>query len=208
MDEASIANALERMNAETRRREAGEVFVEIGDRLEKMWIVLSGAVVVEEADWWGNRNLLAKIGPGGMFGEAFAFAGVAKMPVRVVAAEKTEALAIRASEFAGVNAFQPVMIANMLRLLAGKNVGFVAKIGHITKRRTREKLLSYLSTEAARTGKGEFEIPFDRRGLADYLSVDFTGLSAVISKLRAEGVIQCRKNRFVICGDTAGRDGI
>ena len=153
MDEASVTNNLERMGAETRRREEGGVFVEIGDRLENVWIVLSGAVEVEEVDWWGNRNLLARIGPGGIFGEAFAFAGVEKAPVRVVAVEKTEALSIRVGEFVKAGAFQPVLIANMLRLLAGKNVAFVSKIGHITKRRTRDKLLSYLSAEAARTGK-------------------------------------------------------
>jgi len=198
MGAGEIPGTLERMGAETVRRKAGGVFVETGDSPRHVWIVVSGAVVVEEDDWWGNRNLLARIGPGGMFGEAFAFAGVAKMPVRVVAAEKTEALAIRAGEFTKQQAMCPQLTANMLRLLAGKNVDFVAKIGHITKRRTREKLLSYLSSEAARAGKGEFEIPFDRRGLADYLAVDFTGLSAVISKLRKNRVIECRKNRFKI----------
>jgi len=188
------------MGAETRRRNAGGVFVETGDSPLHVWIVLSGGVHVEEDDWWGNRNLLARIGPGGIFGEAFAFAGVAKIPVRVVAAGKAEAIAIRASEFARISGFQPVLAANMLRLLAGKNVELVSKIGHITKRRTREKLLSYLSAEAARAGKAEFEIPFDRRGLADYLAVDFTGLSAEISKLRAEGIVQCRKRWFKIMG--------
>jgi len=32
--------------------------------------------------------------------------------------------------------------------------------------------------------------------LADYLGVDRTGLSADISRLRREGVIECRKSEF------------
>ena len=41
-----------------------------------------------------------------------------------------------------------------------------------------------------------FEIPFDRQELADYLAVDRSGLSAEISKLRAEGLIESEKNYF------------
>ena len=49
---------------------------------------------------------------------------------------------------------------------------------------------------AKRTGKSSFEIPFDRQELADYLGVDRSGLSAEISKLRKEGIIESKKNYF------------
>jgi len=74
----------------------------------------------------------------------------------------------------------------------------VAKIGHITKRNTREKLLSYLSSQAKIAGSDTFEIPFDRQGLADYLAVERSALSAEMSKMRKEGLIAYHKNHFTL----------
>ncbi|MBQ8845938.1 MAG: helix-turn-helix domain-containing protein, partial [Lachnospiraceae bacterium] len=38
----------------------------------------------------------------------------------------------------------------------------------------------------------------DRQELADYLEVDRSGLSSEISKLRKEGILECKKNRFTL----------
>ena len=73
---------------------------------------------------------------------------------------------------------------------------FHQKIEVISKRTTREKLLSYLSMVSKKEGSSVFAIPFDRQQLADFLEVDRTGLSAEIGKLKKEGIIECRKNLF------------
>ena len=44
----------------------------------------------------------------------------------------------------------------------------------------------------------EFDIPFDRQQLADYLNVERTALSKELSKMKAEGIITFRKNHFKI----------
>ena len=41
-----------------------------------------------------------------------------------------------------------------------------------------------------------FDIPYDRQELADYLEVDRSGLSAEISKLRSEGLLNSYKKHF------------
>ena len=85
-----------------------------------------------------------------------------------------------------------------MRALAEKTVGYHQRIEITSKRTTREKLLTYLSFWAQRTGKSEFDINFDRQELADYLEVERSGLSAEIGKLKREGVIDSRKNHFVL----------
>ena len=70
------------------------------------------------------------------------------------------------------------------------------KMEHITKRTTREKLLSYLSEQASLSGNGSFSIPFDRQQLADFLSVERSALSAEMSKLKADKIINYKKNHF------------
>ena len=59
-----------------------------------------------------------------------------------------------------------------------------------------KKLLTYLTLQAKNTGKNHFEIPFDRQGLADYLEVERSGLSAEIGKMTREGLIYSKKNYF------------
>ena len=83
-----------------------------------------------------------------------------------------------------------------MKELAEKNIYFHKRISVTSRRSTREKLLAYLSALSAECGKRSFDIPFDRQELADYLEVERSGLSAEISKLRAEGVIECEKSRF------------
>ena len=94
--------------------------------------------------------------------------------------------------------FHQQLIFNLMRELAEKTILFHERIEVTSKRTTREKLLAYLTIEAKRAGQNDFSVPFDRQELADYLEVDRSGLSAEISKLRAEGVLDCQKNRFVL----------
>ena len=94
--------------------------------------------------------------------------------------------------------FHGQLIFNLMKDLAKKTLRYHKKIEITSKRSTREKLMTYLLFEAERAGADSFEIPFDRQELADYLDVDRSGLSAEISKLRREGVLECEKSRFVL----------
>ena len=85
-----------------------------------------------------------------------------------------------------------------MSLLAKKNLGMNRKLALMSQRSTREKLLSYLSSESMRQKSPSFTIPFDRQQLADYLSVDRSAMSNELSKLRREGVLEYEKNRFTI----------
>lgn len=74
----------------------------------------------------------------------------------------------------------------------------VRKLGHMSKRTTREKLLSYLSEEAGRQNSGTFEIPFNRQQLADFLSVDRSAMSNELSRMRDEGLLSFDRNKFTL----------
>ena len=88
------------------------------------------------------------------------------------------------------------MIFNLMRTLADKSIQFHQRIEVTSKRTTRDKLISYLSQQSRFVGSDEFDIPFDRQELADYLEVDRSGLSSEIGKLREEGFLESRKNHF------------
>ena len=165
-----------------------------------MGVVLTGSLHIVQEDFWGRRTILTHIGPGELFGEAFAFAELERLPVSAMAAEDAEVLLLDQRKIMSpcpeACGFHSDLVGNMLRILARKNVGLVQKIAHLTRRSTREKLLSYLSIRAREAGSGSFSIPFNRQELADYLAVDRSALSNELSKMRDEGILEFDRNEF------------
>ena len=90
------------------------------------------------------------------------------------------------------------LVENMMHILAEKNLFLANRVSHLSRRTLREKVLSYLGEQAAKQGSREFDIPFDRQKLADYLAADRSALSAVLGKLQREGVLTFRKHHFIL----------
>ena len=173
------------------------------DRAAKyVGILLSGTAHVIRNDYYGNRNIISEIVAGQLFGEAFACADVKALPVSIIADEPCEVMLIDASHILHTChnncPFHQRMIYNLMRDLAEKTLAFHQKIEILSKPTTSEKLMAYLDLYSKKTGKTEFDIPFDRQELADFLDVDRSGLSVEIGKLKKRGIIEARKNHFVL----------
>ena len=177
------------------------IFVE-GSPARFIGIVLSGSAQILQVDYYGNRSILSNVGPGEVFAEAFACAEVRALPVTVVANEPCEIMMIDCSHILHTCqnkcGFHQQLIYNLMTDLAGKTIMFHQRIDVTSKRTTREKLMTYLTMQARSSGSNSFDIPFDRQELADYLEVDRSGLSSEISKLKKEGILDSRKNHFVL----------
>ncbi len=177
------------------------IFAE-GAPIRHVGILLSGTAHTVQLDYYGNRSIVAGIGVGDMFLEEFACTETQELPVSVVATEPCEVMLIDCAHILHTCkngcGFHHQLIYNLMRGLAEKNILFHEKMEITAKRTTRDKLMAYLLALAKRTGKSNFTVPFDRQELADYLEVDRSGLSAEISKLRREGVLDCRKNSFTL----------
>jgi CRP-like cAMP-binding protein len=167
-----------------------------------MGLLLSGRLRIVQDDFWGNRSILASITPGELFGEALSCAGVEIPPVSVVAAEESQVLLFDCTTMLEICRaacpFHITLINNLMKILAEKNVMLVKKLEHVSRRRIREKILSYLSDRALETGRDRFTLPYNRQELADYLSVDRSALSRELGRLRDEGVLSFRKNLFTM----------
>jgi CRP-like cAMP-binding protein len=178
----------------------GEAVCLAGDFVREIGIVVSGRVHLVKDDAWGNSNIIAEISTGEMFAEAVVCGGVGVLPATVVAAADAEVCFMDfqrvISTCSSACMFHTLLIRNMIGVFARKNIMLAGKMEHITKRTTREKLLSYLSEQSKLRGGRSFEIQFDRQGLADYLSVERSALSAEMSRLKTERIINYRKSHF------------
>lgn len=173
-----------------------------GDTADSIGLVLAGTVLVIQEDIWGNRNILSKAGPGQTFAAAYACAPGSVLNVSVIAETPVTALFLNVKRILNVCpsacAHHSRIIRNLLSELAEKNLRFNEKLTHMGQRTTRSKIMSYLSAEAQRLGKYEFDIPFSRQQLADYLAVERSGLSLELGKMRSEGLLDFYKSHFVL----------
>lgn len=189
----------------------GEYIHRYGDKIEAVGVVISGKVMVLNEDYWGNRTILTEVLPGRIFGEAFAAAAAGASYVSVIAVEDCEILFLSLHKLLSTCSEccdrHQKLIRNFVAELANKNVVLNEKIGHMSKRTTREKLLSYLSAQSRKNGGLFFEIPFNRKQLAEYLGVDRTAMSKELSKLRDEGVIEFDRRAFKINEIARGMSG-
>ena len=195
-----IESVLSCLSAGEKEFEKNATVLLAGTAVTRIGIVLSGSVAVVKDDFWGNRTIIGKMEAGEMFAEAFPFAETFSLPFSVISAETSSVLFIDYRKLittcSSACVYHTRLIGNMLGILAHKNVMLAQKMEHITCRTTREKLLSYLSARAVRSKSSTFTIPFNRQELADFLSVDRSAMSTELGKLRDEGALDFRKNRF------------
>jgi len=163
-------------------------------------ILIAGQVQLVRTDYYGNRSIMMNIRAGQLFAESFACARAARLPASVVAVEDCEVLLLDCrrvlTSCCNACAFHSRIIFNLLQIVAEKNLALHRKAMITSRRSTRGKLMTYLLLQAKEAGRADFTIPFDRQGLADYLEVDRSGLSAELSKLKKAGVLDYYRSDF------------
>lgn len=202
VEKADIEAVLSCLSAEIasyRKKQA--IFLE-GDSVDKVGIVLSGSVEVVKEDFYGNKNIVALLNEGQLFGETFVCSDVKALPVSVICVTDCVIMLIDYRKLvttcSKACSFHNKLIKNMLRIVANKNILLNQKLELITKRTTREKLLAYLSAQAKKAGSSRFCIPLNRQQLADYLAVERSAMSAELSRLKKDRVIDYQKNSFTL----------
>lgn len=208
IDENEIRSMYQCLDVRVKSFEKNEYILRSGEQIRSVGMVLSGQALVEKDDVWGNRTIIQEITPGMLFAESYAC--LSKLPVEtsVLANEKSEIMFFDISHILTVCSsacsFHTKLIQNLITILARKNVNLTKKLDYLSKKTIRERLLAYLSTESMKSGSTTFTVPFNRQELADYLSIDRSALSNEISKLQAEGLLQCTKNKFTITKNFEG----
>ena len=185
---------IKKLSAGKKSLKKGEYVLRNGEKALLFGIVLSGEVTIESVDYWGNSNVTAIVSEGGVFAEAYALSsGV--MGTDVTAGTDSVILFFSAEKVFS-ESLPAAFMLNLVRELSEKNARINEKLSHMSKRTIRSKLISYFSAESRRAKSDEFMLPFNRRRLADYLAVDRSALSAEMSKMKKEGLIDYDRNKI------------
>lgn len=200
--ENEITAMLSCLQAKKQHYKKGEYIFRQGEHIDSLTVLVSGTLHIQRDDYWGNRSIINIIRIGEMFGEAYVAPESGAILNDVVATTDSVVIFFDVKRILTICSnncrFHSLVTQNLFFAISEKNRSLIQKLGHMSKRTTRDKLMSYLSDEANRQSCSTFEIPFNRQQLADFLSVDRSAMSNELCKMRDEGLLEFDKNRFTL----------
>lgn len=188
------------MNPQFKNFAKGSYLKTAGDPCDFIGVVLEGNLHIIRDDYYGNRSITASLGKGEMFAEAFACAGIDKLPIDIYAPSDVSVMLLDKyrllHQCQDACPFHNLIIQNLLQIVAMKNIMLTQKLRYVSHKTIRDKLLAYLNDQAKLYQSSSFTIPFDRQSLADYLGVDRSAMSNELSKMQKEGLLITNRSAF------------
>lgn len=199
MTEEEIQLCLKELRSQEKMYKKGTVILHAGNLTERMGLVLTGSVTIESNDIWGNCTILSHVASGQFFAETYALLPDEVMLVDVRANEDCSILFVTVGGLfkSGISSsWKDKLTRNLLMISAHKNLTLSGRSFHTAPKSARSRILSYLNTVSLQKHTNEFDIPFDRQQLADYLNLERTNMSKELGRMQREGIIECRKSHF------------
>lgn len=197
-----ISGILKCFEVKIKEYRKGETLFLQGDAVNFFGVVLEGSIQIIRNDYYGNRSIVTTAMPSQLFAETFAFTKASSVPLSAWASSDSTIMLINPEKIIGqcsrACSFHSRIISNLIKVMASKNLEINKKLEIVSKRTTRDKLMTYLFLTSQELGTKCFTVPFNRQELADYLEVDRSGLSAEISKLKKDGKLLCCRSEFTI----------
>lgn len=198
-DEAEVNSLLSALNAREKKFRKGVMIFHSGDVISTLCFITAGSVTIESNDMWGNRSILNLVSKGQFFAESYALLPNEPMLVDVCANEDCTIVFLDMKAVGRLDeSIRARLLGNLLMITTRKNLHLSSRSFHTAPRQVRGRIMAYLNTVSVQKHSREFDIPFDRQQLADYLNVERSVLSNELSKMQRDGLIMCKKNYFEI----------
>ncbi|MBQ6000318.1 MAG: Crp/Fnr family transcriptional regulator [Clostridia bacterium] len=200
LEEPLLSDALAFFDAKETGFHKGEQLIRMGDPWPAFGLVLEGVVSVCSLDAEGNRLIMANVSAGETFGESLSYLDVAESPIYADAGSDCRVLwlttrRLRTEEEGDVG---DLLRQRFITMMARRTLKLNDRIQVLSKKTLREKLMTFFAQQVRESGALFFEVPMDRNDMADYMGVDRSALSRELSRLKRDGVLDFKKNRFEI----------
>jgi len=158
-------------------------------------VILNGKASIVNYGYKGNRDIIDNLEYDDVFGKPFFNIN---SDISIIATTTCEVLFIDYHLLTSSSSKYDKINYNINRLLTSKIYSLYEKLEILSKRSTREKLLSYFNNLSKKYKKKTFNLPTTYIELADYLSVDRSAMMREIKKLKDENKIVTKGKKITL----------
>lgn len=171
-------------------------------RVNRFGIVLSGKIHLMHIFSKGSYSLMSSLKADEILGADLIFTRTQLSPYHAMAAADTKVVYFPAELVTRPGMLPEKWRAELLRRLAAwistVNIKKEYRLAILSQNGLRERIITYLTMQAARRQKTAFTISYSREDLAAFLCVNRSALSHELSRMQQEGLITFRKNYFCL----------
>lgn len=180
-----------------------EILVKENEEFTKLALVESGKFVSVRGDYGGRATMIKEFNKGDLIGLNIVFSKTKKSPtiVQATASENRLILIDLKSVLSPTypdKRLQFTLHTNLMCAIAEDSVKNIYKIDIVSKKTIRERVIAYLFVLMKKRYNTAFRVDMDREHMAQYLDVTRSALSHELSKMRADGLIECERDWFSI----------
>lgn len=189
-------------HATLREASRGQYLIAPQQKVDHFAVILRGKVQLQHLFADGSYDLFGVLRPAYTLGADLLCTRTRLAPYCAITTAPTDLLLFPADLI-----LQPGLLAEEWRLrvlerllcmISNENLKREYRLAILSRRGLRDRILAYLTMQAAKRGTQTFAIPFSREELASFLCVNRSALSHELSLMEQEGLIRFRKNVFTL----------
>ena len=202
IEEKNISPLLRCLNAKVIRVNKGVTFIKPQEKIHSIYIIINGIARNTMIDIDGNITAQIDFTEGDIIGLEYYYANRRTFMNEITAA--TDMTLLLLDSFRCTNPCQnfcprhTLLMQNAFIQLAKQTNKANNRIYELSQSSTKDKVLTYLNNIKTIKKSNEFDIPYNRQELANYLGVERTALSKELSELQKKGKIEYHLNHFKI----------
>lgn len=190
-------------NGQLQSHKQGAYIIFAQDKVDQLRILLSGRVHLMNLFADGSFTLSDTLGPMQTLGLDLVGTRTGIAPFHAVAAAPVTLFSFPAALLLEPGPLPEgerlAALRRLLQLVSNASVQKEYRLAILSQSGLRQRVLIYLTMQAARQQTDTFRIPFTREEMASYLCVNRSALSHQLSLMQREGLIRFSGNRFTLC---------
>jgi len=194
--DGDLSRLLSQMDAHVVSFEKGETVVREGEMATRVGVILEGAVHVVIRGEDDRDVLLRMLSAGSFVGLTSLIAPQTAIPMTFVAFTGCTILGLSVDKLLAwrKDPASERFFVSLERQVSEMMLELVRKCAILSQTRIEDRVLTFLRQRCAARGMRTVVVPGKESDLANYLGVHAVALSRVLSKMRADGVIDYRRN--------------
>lgn len=176
--------------------------ISLQEKVDHISVLLTGRIQMMHLYASGTYSLITTLTPPESLGLELIGTQSRISPYLAVAAAETSVFSFPADLILRAGTLPPDLqlaaLNRLLNMVSNFNMQKEYRLAILSQNGLRDRILTYLTMQAAKRGSDTFQIPFSREEMASFLCVNRSALSHELSLMRKEGLIDFSKNTFTL----------